>query len=61
MPGSGFGGAGGPDEEHQPTPARARELHAVAAQVQSLATTVSRLPQFPRRFTEALLQAAGGV
>ncbi len=35
---------------------RLKALHAVAAELQSIGTTVSRLPQFPRRFTEAVLR-----
>ena len=34
---------------------RVKALHRASATVQSLATSVSRLPQFPRRFTEAVL------
>ena len=36
-------------------PDRLKTLHAVVAEVQSLGTSVSRLPSFPRRFTEAVL------
>ena len=40
--------------------ARLMELNRAAAALQSLATTVSRLPQFPRRFTESITAAARG-
>ena len=41
--------------------ARLHILHTVVAQIQSLGTTVSRLPQFPRRFTESVLAGARAV
>ncbi len=40
--------------------ARLTDLNRAAAAFQSLATTVSRLPQFPRRFTETITAAARG-
>ena len=39
---------------------RLKDIHRVASQLQSLATTVSRLPQFPRRFTESVLASTVG-
>ena len=42
-------------------PGRLMHIHRVASMFQSLATTVSCLPQFPRRFTDAVTRASGSA
>ena len=53
-------GAAVAGESHRLDAARLVALNRVVGQIESLATTTSRMPQFPRRFTAAVMTALSG-